>query len=99
MRKTFSEALEAAYERLANMPSEEFDAMLEEGNREMREAVVEGREHLGYTMWLMQDYEAASAWRNKVLKDAKVHDKDQEGTSQTEAEISAQADQGNEGQE
>lgn len=69
--KELEDALDKIANDLGNMPKAEWDAMMAKEDRLMREAIISGTEHLGYTLWYMKDPEAAQNWADMVLDDHK----------------------------
>jgi hypothetical protein len=55
---------------LVNKSQEELTKLYEEQDEQMRLNILAGREDLGFSLWCGVNCEEASAWREKVLKDA-----------------------------
>lgn len=70
-KKSFKEVMRKITEHYTSMEKEEFDALMEKGQLEMDNAIINGTEHLGLTLWYAQNPWTCKEYVDKVLAEHK----------------------------
>lgn len=68
--KKVRDALDSVFEHLKAMPEEEFRALMLTEEAKMREAILNGHDHLGLAIWRGQDPDAARAYVQQVRRES-----------------------------
>lgn len=68
-KKSLDEAIEAAADQLIAMSESEFKALMDEEDRLMKNAIINGGDHLGLQIWYMQSPEECQKYVNEVMEE------------------------------
>ena len=67
--KNVEEFLEAVSDQLIAMSESEFKALMDEEDRLMKSAIINGHDHLGLTIWYAQSPEECQKYVDKVMEE------------------------------
>ena len=68
-KKSLDEAINAVADQLIAMSESEFKALMDEEDRLMKNAIINGTEHLGLTIWYQQSPEECQKYVDQIMEE------------------------------